>query len=557
MQPGQSDVARLEQWVSGKEGEALEFKEAANHFDFELLAKYCCALANEGGGRVVLGVNDKRPRKIKGSRAFDQPERTRKGLCERLPLAIDFEEIRHPDCEPGTRVLVFRVPSRPVGMPVKCGGRYWMRKEDSLVEMTEDRLREIFAEAGRDFSAETCPGATVAGLDPEAVADFRRRWIDNARRGANSALAERLATMSEAELLADADAVVDGRVTFAALVLFGTAASVARHLPHAEVVFEYRSSEASGPAQDRQEYRRGLFGFYDDLWNRINLRNDKQEFRDGLFVTPIATFDEGPVREAVLNAVGHRDYQLGGSVFIRQHPRRLEIDSPGGFPVGVTPANILERQRPRNRLIADILARCGLVERSGQGMNLMFEEAIRHGKPVPDFARTDQYQVGLTLHGTVQDPAFVRFVAKLGPDLPRGFGTKDWLVLGSVARGEKVPDALRDRVARLVDAGIVERASARHLVLSRRYYEFVGDRPAYTRRRGLDREQNLALLLNHIRANGDVGSKLDELCQVLPALPADEVRLLLLTLKRRSLAHVVGMKRAGRWVAGPSRDCAV
>ncbi len=152
--------------LKAKEGENFEFKEAKNNLHFETLAKCCCALANEGGGRVILGVTDKRPRRVVGSTAFDQPERTRKGLCERIPLSIDFEEIYHPDCSPGSRVLAFRVPARPIGTPIKYEGVYWMRKEDSLAPMSEERLREIFAENGRDFSAEICKGAAFGDLDP-------------------------------------------------------------------------------------------------------------------------------------------------------------------------------------------------------------------------------------------------------------------------------------------------------------------------------------------------------------------------------------------------------
>jgi len=107
-------IALLEGWMRGKEGENCEFKEATNRFDFELLGKYVCALANEGGGKMILGVTDARPRRVVGTRAFDQPERTRKGLCEQIPLGIDFEEIAHPD----GRVLVFHVPGRPVGTPM-------------------------------------------------------------------------------------------------------------------------------------------------------------------------------------------------------------------------------------------------------------------------------------------------------------------------------------------------------------------------------------------------------------------------------------------------------
>ena len=137
-------------------------------------------------------------------------------------------------------------------------------------------------------------------------------------------------------MLEDVEAIVDGQVTYAGLILFGTNRALTRHLAAAEIVFEYRSSDASGPAQDRKEYRRGFFGCYDELWQQINLRNDKQDFQEGLFVTPISTFKERPVREAILNAVSHRNYQLCGSIFIRQYPRRLEIDSPGGLPVGIT-----------------------------------------------------------------------------------------------------------------------------------------------------------------------------------------------------------------------------
>jgi ATP-dependent DNA helicase RecG len=300
------------------------------------------------------------------------------------------------------------------------------------------------------------------------------------------------------------------------------------------------------------EYRQGFFTFYDELWDQINLRNDKQDFQEGFFVAPIATFNERPVREAVLNAISHRDYQLSGSIFIRQFPRRLEIDSPGGLPVGITLENILDRQKPRNRRIAEIFTRCGLVERSGQGMNLIFEESIRQSKPVPDFARTDQYQVGLTLHGTVQNPAFVRFVEKVGRETTATFNTRDWIVLSTVARDEKIPKDLQGRIQRLLDLGLIERVAGRRYMLSQKYYEFVGDPPAYTRKKGLGRDQNLTLLLNHINDNKAKGSKLEDLCHVLPALPMTQVQSLLRTLKRQKKAHSVGKTSAARWYPGPA-----
>ena len=540
-------VGLLDDWMRDKEGENLEFKSAQGGFHFENLCKYACALANEGGGRIILGVTDARPRRVVGTRAFDQPERTRKGLCERIPLAVDFDEITHPD----GRVLVFNIPARPLGIPIKYDGRYWMRKEDSLVEMSEERLREIFAESGHDFSADECPGLTLGDLDLNAIEDFRSRWIAKAKKAEDEPLAERLTALSHEELLTDTEAMVGGQLNYAALILFGTAAALSRKLAQAEVVFEYRSSDASGPAQDRQEFREGFFNFYDDLWRRINLRNDKQDFQEGLFVTPIATFNERPVREAILNAVSHRNYQLGGSIFIRQFPRRLEIDSPGGFPLGINVDNILDRQNPRNRRIAEIFTRCGLVERSGQGMNLIYEELIKQSKPTPDFARTDNYQVGLTLYGTVQDPAFVRFVEKVSKETETKFSTHDWILLAAAGRGEKLPKEWDSRAARLLDLGLIEKQKGRTYMLSRRYYEFVGEKAAYTRKKGLDREHNLALLLKHIEDNKAEGSQLEELCQVLPSLPATTVRSYLRTLHRRDQAHSVGWSHQARWFPGP------
>ncbi len=544
-------TAALEEWILDKEGENLEFKKAENRFDFEELTKYCVALANEGGGRIILGVTDKRPRRIVGTKAFDQPERTRKGLCERFPLDVDFEEIRHPDCADGSRVLVFTIPSRPIGIAIQYKGRRWVRDEDSLVEMSDDRLREIHAEGGHDFSATAVSGLTVTDLDEAAIEDFRQRWIAKATKAEDHSLAERLASISLEQLLLDAEAFTEGTLNYAALVLFGTRAALTRHLAVSEIVFEYRSNDSSGPAQDRKEFREGFFSFYDQLWSVINLRNDQQDFQEGLFVTPISTFSERPVREAILNAVSHRNYQLGGSIFIRQFPRRLEIDSPGGLPVGITLDNILDRQNPRNRRVAELLTRCGLVERSGQGMNLIYEELIKHSKPQPDFSRTDQYQFSITLHGTVQDPAFIRFVEKVSKETDTFFTTEDWLLMSAAARGEKLPSGSDRAIVRLIDLGILDHGKGHSHILSRRYYEFVGKKGAYTRKKGLDREQNLALLEKHLDEFAAHGSRLEELNQVLPSLPDTTIRSLLRTLRKRGKAHCIGRSRGARWYPGP------
>lgn len=528
--------------MDSKEDEHLEFKEAKNSYEFEELVKYCVALANEGGGWMVLGVTNKPPRRVVGSRAFENLERTKSGLIERLHLRIEIDEVLHPD----GRVLVISVPSRPIGMPIQYKGAYWMRGGEALVPMTPDQLKRIFDEAGPDFSAEICPHAISADLDPLAVQRFREMWR---RKSGNEALEQ----LSSEQLLKDAELIMSGSVTYAALILLGTRQALGRRLAQSEVIFEYRSSEASIPSQQRKEYRQGFFLFNDDLWDTINLRNEVQHFQDGLYVWDIPTFNEMVVREAILNAVSHRDYRLAGSVFVRQLPRRLEVISPGGFPPGVTPENILRKQVPRNRRIAEVFARCGLVERAGQGADRMFRQCIRESKPRPDFSGTDDYQVFLTLRGDVQDPVFLRFLEKIGKETLASFTLEDLLVLDLVHREQRISPELKDRLAVLRDRGVIETVGhgkgARYL-LSRRFHQFMGKKGAYTRRRGLDRETNKKLLERHIEENKTEGSQLRELMQVLPALSRAQVQALLRDLKSERRIHNVGHTKASRWYPG-------
>ena len=79
-------LEELDAWLSEPEAERLEFKEAKSNFHFETLAKYCAALANEGGGKIIFGVTDRRPRRVVGSSAFEEPGRTVASLIRRLGI---------------------------------------------------------------------------------------------------------------------------------------------------------------------------------------------------------------------------------------------------------------------------------------------------------------------------------------------------------------------------------------------------------------------------------------------------------------------------------------
>ena len=532
----------LKTWMDARENEHLEFKAARTSFRFETLVNYCVALANEGGGRMILGVTDRLPRAVAGSRAFPDLERTKAGLIERLRLRIDVEEIQHPN----GRVLVFQIPSRPIGVPLHYQGAYWMRGGESLVPMTTDQLQRIFAEASPDFSAEICTQARLEDLDSTAVNALRKLWH---RKSPD----QDISTRPDEQLLTDAELLVDGEVTYAALILLGTRKALGKYLAQAELVFEYRSNEVPGPAAERREFRQGFLPVLDEIWRLVNQRNDLQHFQQGLFIWDVPTFNGRVVREAVLNAVSHRDYRHGSSIFVRQYPRRIEIVSPGGFPPGITPENVLRQQNPRNRRIAEVLGKCGLVERAGQGFDRIFRECIQQSKPLPDFSHTDAHSVWLTLQGDIQDPEFLCFLEEIGQEQVALFGLDDLLLVDLVHREQPIPDDLKPRIEPLLERGIIERTgrgrSAR-LLLSRRFYRYIGKAGVYTRKRGLDRETNKELLLKHIQDNQKEGSPLRELRQVLPALSRDQVQNLLRGLKSEGRIHKTGATRAARWYPG-------
>jgi len=525
--------------LASTEGLRCQFKEAKNHFDDKEAAKHCCALSNCGGGKLVLGVTDSRPRKVVGSRAFNDPERILVDLINKLHIRIDFQIYEYD----GKRVLVFDVAGRPIGLPIQADGIVWWYKGDSLIKMPQEMQREIYSEIDRDFSSNVCNGATLQNLDNDAIEVFRAKWVE--KSGNN----QHKNTTAE-QLLFDCGAISDSGVTYAALILFGTSTALRKYLPQSEIVFEYRSSDASGPAQQRDDFRVGFFACYDRIWELINLRNDKQHYQDGLFIFDIPTFNERVVREALLNAVSHRNYELGGNVFVRQYRDRLFIESPGGLPKGITVENILNRQSPRNRLIVEILARCGLVERSGQGMNLMYEWSIKEAKQLPDFKGTDDYCVCLTLNGLVLDKRMLLFINKIGNERLEAFSTDDFLIVNNLFHEQDIPENLRPRIKRLIEMGIIEHIGRNRHILARGLYKATGKSGVHTMLKGLDRETNKELIFNHISNNKDNGTPLKELLYVIPGYSRRQIQALLRELRDEKRVFVEGKTASALWFAG-------
>lgn len=160
-----TSIQELDRWIDApRESEHLEFKEAKNQFDVAKLYRYCVAIANEGGGKLILGVSDKLPRKVVNSEAFRNIADIAEKIFSKLRFRVDVEEI----VQPSGRVVVFHIPSRPRGTAYQFEGAYLMRSTDDTVPMSEDRLRQIFEEGKPDWllrlSKENCTADDIVRL---------------------------------------------------------------------------------------------------------------------------------------------------------------------------------------------------------------------------------------------------------------------------------------------------------------------------------------------------------------------------------------------------------
>ena len=211
------------------------------------------------------------------------------------------------------------------------------------------------------------------------------------------------------------------------------------------------------------------------------------------------------------------------------------VESPGGFPNGITLENILDRQLPRNRRIAEILALCGLVERSGQGMNLIYELNIKEAKQLPDFTGTDENFVSLALNGLVLDMKMLSLINQIGNDRMEILSTGDFLTINELYHEQSVTESLKPSLKKLMNLGIVEHIGRNKYVLARSLYTAAGKSGIHTRVVGLDRDTNKELLLKHIRKNGDKGTPFKELQQVLPGHNRGQIQVLMRELRQDRL----------------------
>lgn len=479
--------------IANKEDEHTERKEATNGYDSSSLYSYVAALANEGGGHLILGVSNDGV--ITGTLALGDVEAWKNKIFSNGSLSRRLRVAIHHVTLDDKRVVILTIPSRPRGEAISYRGSFYMRSGESLVPMNFDTLTAINEELTNDYSATIMDGISIDELDDDAINRARQLWI---KKSGNADIA----VMTKAEVLSGLELADERGVSFAAIILVGTTTLIQRLASNSELVWEYRKQGVDIEFVARKDFKQPFVLYFDELWHQIDARNDVAHIREGFLIRDIAAYNENVVREAVLNAVAHRDYQDPGSVYIRQSPEQLIVESPGGFVSGVTADNIIEVSRPRNRRIAEVFQKLGLVERSGQGADKIFQETIAAGKGLPDYHSSTSREVRLVVNAQIQDVDFIKYLERITTETDIKLSPKDYVLLEQVSQGliQSMTDS--PMLSKFLDAGLIEKVRSGQRVrpiLSKRYYVAFNKRGEYTRQKGLEKSANLEIILQHLK----------------------------------------------------------
>ena len=551
--------------VAGGESLTVEFKgESRERLNDTDLVEAAACMANARGGVLLIGVEDD------GAITGAQPRHGSYTDIRRVEALVGNQT--QPSCPvacavvpvDGVNVIVIRVPE---GRPITATNRgvYKHRlldvhgKPQCLPFYPHEMQSRESSRGALDFSAIIVPDATWDDLDP---LEFERMRQTIARNGARADAA--LLTLSDVSLV-KALGLGDGgdrieRIRVAGLLLLGREESLRRLLPTHEVAFQ----AMSGTRVNVNDFLRWpLIKVSDELTSRFDARNEEEEIMIGAVRAAVPDYSRAGYREAVHNALVHRDYAAKGAVHVFWRNDEIEVASPGGFPDSVNISNLLVTgPRPRSPVLADAFKRIGLVERTGRGIDTIFEGQLRNGRPAPDYSRSSGGSVQVVLPGGPANLAMARFIIERDT-LSQPVTLEEMLVVNAVeserridvARAaellQKGEPAARAVLERLVEAGVLEARGER---LQRVYlftaatYRAIGPASAYTRAAGFEPLQQEQMVLAHLRAHGRMTrSDAAELCRITSITAKSLLRRLL----RRGLVVQIGAGKSTYYQIGP------
>ena len=508
---GETDTVEFKSWVKARSQKEI----------ISLAVDELIAFANHKGGTVYFGVEDQ-PIEVTGcSRDYDS-QRIIEGIYDKTRPSL-FTEIYDFEYE-GKLVIAISVKADGKTYTT-TDGRCLKRLGRNSKPLYPDELSNVYSSnQNPDFSGRIINESTLDDVNKLEVYSLKEKLKVRDSRST-------LPDLEDNDFLRDLQLTkYDGdveRLTVAGLLFVGKEKSIQRLLPQAEVIYLHYSADNLEEYDARLDMKLPLINVIDKLTERIRAYSKIENIQVGLFRLEVEDFPEKVFQEALLNALSHRDYQSNAAVYVKQYPDRIVIENPGGFLDGITENNIITHPSvPRNKLIAETLQNLKYVQRTGQGVDIIFKEMISMGKPYPKYKSFND-AVSLTIFSTIDHTEFIKFITEVQEKNSRIMPLAEMMILRDLMDNRKEPlsmlagtiqkslDETKRSCNELINDGLIEIVGKEYM-LTAKVYEALKSDVEYTRDKTIQYIKAKNMILEYLQSNKSnsriTSAKIQEMC---------------------------------------------
>ena len=493
-----------------------EMKNLKNSFagdEKDDLISYVSAIANMEGGHLVIGVQDK-TLEIVGTDLSKFNLNFQSAVWKLLEHCINLSSEGLSIDEYTTEdtyktVWIVHIPKHLPRRPVYAHKKAWQRVEDSLVEMTQERLAAILEEPifeAKDWSAEIVPNATLADLDELAVAKARVMFK---KVHASKIPTEEIDTWTVEELLCNSGIMIDGKLTRAAIILLGKTVSVFKLRP-AVVEVTWTLWDGCQEVVDYEHFTVPFILTVDQILSKIRNLTMRELPGGTLFPETMKQYDDYTIREALHNAIAHQDYTLQQRINFVENPDFLYYANGGSFIPG-TLQKALATKGPqrhfRNECLCRAMVNFNMIDTVSRGIKKMFNEQWKRHFPMPDYEIDAlNKEVGVKIYGNTINEKYTKLLKENNT-----LTLEDCILLDAVQKGHRISE---EHVLALLGRGLLE-GDVLEYSISLDIAKKTKQLSDYTRNRGLDKAKLQQMILQYLQNAGLVGAKRDAIFEYL------------------------------------------
>ena len=499
--------------IGFKEDLTIEFKSDKKKLPDSDLVDAVVAFANTNGGDIYLGIED--DGEITGLHKSHQDITQLAAFIANKtvpPIAVRAEKSEDK------QYLKISVP-KSRSIVASSSGKIQRRriKADGTPENVPMYPHEIASRLSDlsllDYSSLCVPDAKYSDLDP--VERERLRSIIRMNPQGEQNLLE----LDDEELDKALRLVADNNgqltPTYCGMLLIGRTDSLRRCIPTAEAAFQVMNGTN---VVLNESFILPLLAAFEKMETYMNARNSEAEIEEGLFRISVPDYNKRAFREALVNAFSHRDYTMMGRVRVQMDNDGMTISNPGGFIEGVTIDNLLTVEpHGRNTALADAMKRIGLAERTGRGVDRIFEGSLLYGKPLPDYSESTNVMVKLFIPKSLPDPNFTKLISEEHRTTGESLPINSLLVLNALKRSRRATvneladfahitvEKARITAERLVESGMLEpsgNGKGRFYTLSAKLYHADNNITGYIRQKGIDNVRYPEMVMQFAKENG-------------------------------------------------------